>query len=70
MVLDAERHDFLYFLDQCVKDTLSLKIWGDAAKHHCGAGIEEGVDVTVFRRLYRKLVSDGSHQDAALLSTP
>ena len=57
----------MYPLLQAVKQAASLKVWGMASQHHLGAGLEAGVDMTVFQRVYKKLVKEGQNNAAGVL---
>ena len=50
-----------------VRETLNRDVWRQAASHHLGAGLEEGADLTVPRRLLRGLLRRGDEARAGLL---
>ena len=37
-----------------IRQTIRKGLWKDAAKHHLGEGVKEGVDLTAARRLIQK----------------
>ena len=52
---------------QAVKEAVQHKVWGQASLHHLGAGLQAGVDMTIFKRVYKKLVQYGIHSTAGSL---
>ena len=61
--------DFRYHLVRRVRETCRAQVWSKASEHFCAAGVEHGVDFTVFRKFHRALLKDGDYQRAAMLVT-
>ena len=57
----------LYPLLQAVKEAVQHKVWAKASQHHLGEGLQAGVDMTVYNRIYKKIVQDGQHSTAGSL---
>ena len=56
-------------LADALEDSVRRKIWGQAARHFCGSGLEQGVDNSALLLHLRQLRKQGRFAQAACLET-
>ena len=52
---------------EAVRDAVCIKVWGQAAKHHNGKGVEGGIDLQIVLALYKGMIKSGDHRQAGTL---